>query len=139
MPMEVTAYWDGDMQVRIPVRDFEVRSDEPPQYGGEDTAPMPTELFLSSLAACFVLAVRHVARKDGFEPPDLAVRALGTYEGLRFGKIRIEVRSSEPRVQDVIARAVTYCYVSNSLREPPEMEYVMAGDPASHRRPPRPA
>jgi putative redox protein len=139
MPMEVTAYWDGDMQVRIPVRDFEVRSDEPPQYGGQDTAPMPTELFLSSLAACFVLAVRHVARKDGFEPPDLAVRALGTYEGLRFGKIRIEVRSSEPRVQDVIARAVTYCYVSNTLREPPEMEYVMAGDPASHRRPPRPA
>jgi putative redox protein len=139
MPMEVTAYWDGDMQVRVPVRDFEVRTDEPPQYGGQDTAPMPTELFLSSLAACFVLAVRHVARKDGFEPPDLAVRALGTYDGLRFGKIRIEVRSSEPRVQDVIARAVTYCYVSNTLREPPEMEYVMAGDPASHRRPPRPA
>jgi putative redox protein len=139
MPMEVTAYWDSDKQVRIPVRDFEVRTDEPPQYGGQDTAPMPTELFLSSLAACFVLAVRHVARKDGFEPPDLAVRALGTYDGLRFGKIRIEVRSSEPRVQDVIARAVTYCYVSNTLREPPEMEYVMAEDPASHRRPPRPA
>lgn len=137
--MEVTAYWDGGTRVRVPVRDFEVRTDEPPQYGGEDTAPMPTELFLSSLAACFLLAVRHVARKDGFEPPDLAVQAVGTYEGLRFGKIRIEVRSSEPRVQDVIARAVTYCYVSNTLREPPEMEYVMADRPASHPRPPRPA
>jgi putative redox protein len=139
MPMEVTAYWDGGMRARVPVRNFEVHTDEPPQHGGEDTAPMPTELFLSSLATCFLLAVRHVARKDGFEPPDLAVHAGGTYEGLRFGKIRIEVRSSERRVQDVIARAVTYCYVSNTLREPPEMEYVMADRPASHQRPPRPA
>jgi putative redox protein len=139
MPMEVTAYWEGGTRVRVPVRDFEVRADEPPKYGGEDTAPMPTELFLSSLAVCFVLAVRHVARKDGFEPPDLAARVEGTYDGLRFGKIRVEVRSSEPRVRDVIARAVTYCYVSNTLREPPEMEYVMADEPASHRPPPRPS
>lgn len=139
MPMEVIAYWEGGTRVRVPVRGFEVRVDEPPQYGGEDTAPMPTEVFLSSLAACFVLAVRHVARKDGFEPPDLAVRVDGTYDGLRFGKIRVEVRSPEPRVRDVIARAVTYCYVSNTLREPPEVEYVMAEGSANHERPPRPA
>ena len=137
--MEVTAYWEGGMRVRVPVRGFEVRADEPPQYGGEDSAPMPTELFLSSLAVCFVLAVRHVTRKDGFEPPDLEVRVVGTYDGLRFGKIRVEVRSSEARVRDVIARAVTYCYVSNTLRDPPEMEFVMADDDAlSHEQPPPP-
>lgn len=139
MPMEVTAYWEGGTRVRVPVREFEVRADEPTRFGGEDTAPMPTELFLSSLAVCFVLAVRHVARKDGFEPPDLAVRAIGTYDGLRFGKIRVEVLSSQARVRDTIARAVTYCYVSNTLREPPEMEYVMAEDPVSHEQPPRPS
>jgi putative redox protein len=139
MPMEVTATWEGGTRVRVPVRSFEVRADEPPQYGGDDTAPMPTELFLSSLAACFVLAVRHVARKDGFEPPDLAVRVEGTYDGLRFGAIRVEVRSSESRVKDVIARAVTYCYVSNTLRQPPDVEYVMAENSPTHQRPPRPA
>jgi putative redox protein len=139
MPMEVIANWEGGTRVRTQVRDFEVRVDEPPKYGGEDTAPMPTELFLSSLAACFVLAVRHVARKDGFEPPDLAVHAEASYDGLRLGRIKVEVRSSEPRVRDVIARAVTYCYVSNTLREPPEMEYVMADRPATHGQPPRPA
>jgi putative redox protein len=138
MPMEVTATWEGGTRVRVPVRGFEVRADEPPQYGGDDTAPMPTELFLSSLAACFVLAVRHVARKDGFEPPDLAVRVEGTYDGLRFGTIRVEVRSSEPRVRDAVARAVTYCYVSNTLREPPDVQYVMAEDSATHGRPPGP-
>ncbi len=134
--MEVTAYWEGGMRVRTPVRRFEVRIDEPPKYGGEDTAPMPTEVFLSSLAACFVLAVRHVALKDGFEPADLAVRVEGTYQGLRFGRIRFEVHSSDPRVRDTIARAVTYCYVSNTLRELPELEYVMADEPATHAPPP---
>lgn len=139
MLMEVTAYWEGGYRARVPVRGFEVRADEPPAYGGEDTAPMPTELFLSSLATCFLLAVRHAAKKEGFEPLDVAVRVTGDYEGLRFGRIRIEVHSSQPRVGDVLDRAVDYCYVSGTLRNPPELEYAMAEEPLSHEPPPRPA
>jgi len=134
--MEVTAYWEGGYRARVPVRDFEVRADEPPQYGGENTAPMPTELFLSSLAVCFVLAVRHAAKKQGFEPPDLAVRVNGDYEGLRFGRIRVEVHSSEPRCREVLEQAVDYCYVSNTLRNPPELEYVVAEGGLTHEPPP---
>lgn len=139
MPMEVTAYWEGGYRARVPVRSFEVRSDEPPQSGGDDTAPMPTELFLSSLAVCFVLAVRHAARKRGFEPPDLAVRVDGKYDGLRFGRILVEVHSSEERVREVLDQAVDYCYVSNTLRNPPELEYRVAEQPLSHRPPSSPA
>jgi putative redox protein len=137
MPMEVTAYWEGGFRVRVPLRHHELRMDEPPRFGGDDTGPMPTEMFLASLTACFTLAVRHVARKDGFEPPDLAVRADAEYDGLRLGRIRVEVISSDDRVRDTIARAVPYCYVSNTLREPPEMEYVMAEEPVSHEPPPQ--
>jgi uncharacterized OsmC-like protein len=138
MPMEVTAYWEGGYRARVPVRGFEVRSDEPSQYGGDDTAPMPTELFLSSLAVCFALAVRHAAGKQGFEPPDIEVRVRGVYEGLRFGRIRVEVRSSEPRVHDVLDRAIDYCYVSNTLRQPPTLEFVMSTDDLSHGPPAAP-
>src|SRR5712692_592719 len=95
--MKVDAYWEGGYACRIPVRGFEVRVDEPPMYGGTDTGPMPTELFLSSLAACFTLAVAHAARKRGVELPDLAVRVEGDYGRLRFDRIRVEVHSSHPK------------------------------------------
>src|SRR5713226_3199786 len=92
--MEVTAYWEGSFRCRVPVRQFELRSDEPPQDGGTDTGPMPTELLLSSLAACFAMSVAYAARKQGIELPDLSVRVRGDHTGARFQRIAIEIRSS---------------------------------------------
>ncbi len=139
MPMASTASWDGGMRVDVRARGFAIRVDEPPRYGGDDTGPMPTELLLSAAASCWVLAVRHVARKEGFEPKDLAVRATGTYDGPRFSAIRIEVSSSEPRVGDILERAATYSYVSNTVLGRPELDFAMVDEPITHERPPRPS
>jgi len=136
--LDVVASWEGGFRCRIPVRDFELVADEPVKLGGTDAGPMPTELFLSSLAACFAMSVAHVARKRGVELPDLAVRAHGEYEGLRFRRIRVEVQSSHPReeLEAFIQRAISYCYISNTLQQKPEMEYVAtigpsAGEPSA--------
>ena len=109
-------------------------SDEPARFGGTDTGPMPTELFLASLASCFTLAVAHVARKRGVELPDPSVRVHGRYDGLRFGHIRVEVFSSYPReeLQQLVDRAVSYCYVSSTLKRAPELEFVAAEGAVSH-------
>ncbi len=89
---------------------------------------MPTELFLASLASCFGMAVVHAGRKRGIDLPDVAVKVTGTYEGLRFARIRVEVISSHPREQlePLLERAVSYCYVSNTLLHQPQMEFVIA-------------
>ena len=131
--MEVTAVWEGGYRVRVPVRGFEVVSDEPPSYGGTDTGPMPTELFLSSFAVCFAMAVYHTFRKRGTELPDLAVNVSGAYEGLRFRTLRVEIRSSYPReeIEAILPQARSYCFVSNTLASHPEVEYVIAEDPAT--------
>jgi organic hydroperoxide reductase OsmC/OhrA len=57
---------------------------------------------------------------------------------LRFGRIRLEVESSHPRedLEPMIQRAVNFCYVSNTLRHPPELEVVTAGRDATHAAPP---
>jgi len=136
--MEVTARWEGAYRCRVSVRHFELRVDEPPPRGG-DTGVQPTELFLSSLASCFTLAVAHAAGKRGIELPDLSVRAVGDYDGLRFGKLRVEVSSSHPQAELtwLVERAKSFCYVSNTLRGQPELEFVVTG-PASHEPPPAP-
>jgi uncharacterized OsmC-like protein len=140
MDMEVTARWEGAYRCRVSVRQFELRVDEPPEHGGgTDTGPQPTELLLASMASCFALAVAHVAGKRRITLPDLAVTATGEYQGLRFAAIRVEVRSSHPHTELalLVERAKQFCYVSNTLRGHPALEYTVAGS-ASHQPPPSP-
>ncbi|MGH2707718.1 MAG: OsmC family protein [Actinomycetota bacterium] len=138
--MEVTAYWEGGYRCRMPVRVFEVQADEPPDCGGADAGPTPTELFLSSLASCFAMAVAHAARKRGVELADLAVRVRGHYQGLRFNSIVVEVLSSHPReeLEALVQRARSYCYVSNTLRNEVRLDFVVSDDQLSHLPPPSP-
>ena len=110
------------------MRGFEVVVDEPPEAGGEDHGPMPTELLLASLAACFAASVAHAARKLDVALPDLAVEADGSYTGLRFSALRLSVRSTLPRSQlePLVSRARNYCYVSNTLLTTPQLDVVIA-------------
>ena len=126
--MRLTAHWNGGYHITIPVRDFELAIDEPPQYGGQDRGPMPTEMLLASLAGCFAAAVYHAARKRDITLPDLSVDIEGEYSGLRFAKLRLQVHSSLPRaeLEPLVERARSYCYVSNTLLTPPELDVVIA-------------
>lgn len=130
--MEITAHWEGGYRVRVPVRGFDIISDEPEMYGGTDAGPMPTELFVSSLAVCFTMAVYHAFQKRGVELPDLAVNVVADYEGLRFSRLRVEVRSSHPRedLEAILPRAINYCYVSNTLASNCDIDYVVGDGPA---------
>ena len=125
--MQLTAYWKGGYHVQVPVRGFEVVSDEPPEYSGEDLGPTPTELFLASLVACFAMAVAYAARKAAVELPDLQVTVDGDYEGLRFSALRLGVVSTLPRseLEPLVETARTYCYVSNTLLGSPQLDVVI--------------
>ena len=125
--MQLTAYWEGGYHVRVPVRGFELVSDEPPQYGGEDRGPMPTELLLAALVSCFAAAVAHAGRKRSIVIPDLQVTVDGEYEGLRFSALRLTVRSTLPRpeLEPLVEKARSYCYVSNTLSTTPRLDVVI--------------
>jgi len=131
--IELTASWEGGYRCRVPIRDFEVLVDEPVEDGGTDAGPKPTELLLASLAACFAMAVAHAVRKGGQELPDVSVSVRGEYQGARFARLTVEARSSRPDlVRSVLDRAIRTCYVSNTIRNGPEVEYRVAAAPASH-------
>ena len=131
--MAVTAYWEGGYSCRVVAREkFELRADEPPEEGGTDTGPRPTELLLAALASCFTMAVAYVARKRGVElPRDLAVTATGEYSGPRFRKMRVEASCSLPaaELETLVREAVRFCWVSNTVKGGPELEFVAAPPP----------
>lgn len=116
--------WEGGYRCRVRARTFELVADEPPSAGGDDAGPVPTELFLASLASCFTMALAHVAAKRDITLLELRVRASGEYDGLRFSRVRVDVQlgSDGQDAAHLVERALAVCYVSNTLRQPVQLD-----------------
>lgn len=125
----VTARWAGGYQVDVQAGEFSLRVDEPERVGGTNTGPQPTDLLLSAVASCFVLSLAYAAAKRDIVVDSIAVDVTGTYEGPRFAAIRIEVDIAAPAdvVGTLIAAAERVCYVTNTLKRPPEITVVNRG------------
>lgn len=119
----VDARWAGGMRAVVQAGDHEIIVDEPESAGGTDTGPQPTDLLLASIASCFTLAIAYAADRRGIQLPDLRVRVLGTYEGLKFIRIELLIGSTEPPgvLEELISDAERVCYVTNTLRQAPEI------------------
>ncbi len=114
--------WMGKYRTDINIRGVHrLEGDETPEYGGNDSGPMPTEFFLASVASCMCLAVSHMAQKQHIELNNLEVSANAEkdMEIFRFKEIHLEIQSDLPseRLQSLVQRAKKYCFVSNTIIE----------------------
>ena len=117
-------------EARVTVRGHELTVDEPAEDGGKDTGPTPTELLLASLASCYTLALRWAAKHRNLPLGDVQVTACGSYDGLKFGAIRLNVAGDLPPGQEAVLLrdASRVCYVSNTLAASVPVEITL--DPA---------
>ena len=125
--IEAKAEWKKNYQIGIQVRQFELSADEPPKYSGEDTGMMPTELFISSLASCFCLALVYAANKKRIKINDMRVDVSSEADtkNLIYKKLIVKVKSSnsETQLESLIGLAKKYCYVSNTISQACSIEY----------------
>jgi uncharacterized OsmC-like protein len=107
----------------VATRHHKIAVDEPVAAGGSDTGPGPTELLLASLGSCFTLAVGHVAAKRGIPVNAIEVVVTGTYDGPSFRDFVVDVYidAAEERIDELLERAKSVCYVSNTLRRTPSL------------------
>ena len=115
-------------EARVTVRGHELTVDEPAEDGGKDTGPTPTELLLASLASCYTLALRWAAKHRNLPLGDIKVTANGSYDGLKFGRIRLEVRGDLPPGEEaaLLRDATRVCYVSNTLTPATPIDVTLA-------------
>ena len=116
----VSVRWLGGYRTHIDVRGVhQMQGDETPEYGGEDTGPMPTELLLAAVGTCMCLAVAHVARKRriAIGQRSLDVGAEKDMQAFRFRDIYLTIRADLPQAQldPLVEQARHYCFVSNTL------------------------
>ncbi len=124
--MIVTATTLGQTAFALASESHSLVSDQSPEYGGEGRGPMPSELLLWAVAACFGQAVRHVAARRRQPVEALAVTASADKDpaAFRFGEITLVVRAALPRqrLEAIVEQARRYCFVTNSLSVPVRLE-----------------
>ena len=114
--------WMGQYHTDINIRGVHrLEGDETPEYGGNDSGPMPTEFFLASIASCMCLAVSHMAQKQRIELNNVEVSANAEKDIkiFKFREIHLDIQADLPsgKLQSLVQRAKKYCFVSNTIIE----------------------
>jgi len=114
----------GDTEFSIRMRGHEIVVDLPPEAGGNDAGPSPTQLFVASLAAGVAFSGRSFLHAQGL-PDRVNVNARWSIE-LRPTRVnRVDVSVEAPGVPasrlDGFRRAIEYCTVHNTLEDPPKI------------------
>ena len=125
--MDMIITFPGGARVDAEFGGFTVKTDQPPQGGGENSAPTPFALFLSSIGTCAGIYVLGFCKQRGL--PTDGIRIVQQTErdpatGL-VGTIRlnIEVPPSFPeKYYDALIRAADQCAVKKHLEHPPAFD-----------------
>jgi putative redox protein len=73
--MKATATRTGTYKHVVAVRQHKLSADEPPESGGEDSAPSPQELLAASLASCTAITMEMYAQRKGWDIGGVEVEA----------------------------------------------------------------
>jgi len=124
----VVVRWLGEYRTDVQVRGrHHIQSDETPEYGGNDTGPMPTELLLAAVGSCMCLAVAHVARNRRITLTQIEVEvgAEKDMQAFRFHDIFVKIKAdlSEEALLPLVEQASHYCFVSNTIRQGCHIHY----------------
>lgn len=121
---------DGERYV-IGVRGHLLTVDQPLADGGADTAPTPTELFVSSLASCVAFYAGRFLDRHGLSRRGLRVTASFTMADDRPARVASMTMSvSAPTLPEERRRAflavVNRCTVHNTLHQVPDIDISVA-------------
>lgn len=129
----VTARHLQDLRFELTAGAHVAVTDQRQEYGGQDTGPMPSELLLWSVAACFGQAVAHVARKQRVPLPRLQLEVSGVknHEQFQFESVKVVVRADcpKPRLERTMELARKICFVTNTLEKGVAVEFQAEGQP----------
>lgn len=119
----IRVYFSGNKRVDADVFGYEVRTDQPPQGGGDGTAPTPYALFLASLATCAGVYVKGFCDNRGLDATGIELRlrmepdAAGNIETFA---IDIEVPDTFPeKYRDALVHVAEKCAVKKTIQSPP--------------------
>jgi len=128
----ITVTWDGGVRFTADIRGHKVSVDQPPQGGGQDTAPMPLELLPASLGTCVALYVNRFLLTRGLDATgmrvEVATQAASDPHRIARFDVAVTVPGGVPeKYRDALRRAAEGCTVHHSITHGPRIEVSVLG------------
>lgn len=125
MSMQITFPGNG-VAVTAHYKGFEIRTDQPEENGGANSAPSPFDLFLTSLGTCAgFYALRFCQQRElPTEGMEVSLETTTDPDSGRTTKIAIAIKVPETfpeKYRRAIARATNQCSVKRAILDPPEI------------------
>jgi putative redox protein len=123
--MEIEVFFDGKKKVNARVGNHIVKTDQPVQGGGEDSAPSPFELFLASMATCAGIYVKGYCDNRSIPTDGISITQKHEFGENGLAKtidMEVNLPSDFPeQYVDSIIHVANLCKVKKQLLSPPEM------------------
>jgi ribosomal protein S12 methylthiotransferase accessory factor len=117
----------GGVQVTARIGSFTILTDQPPEDGGNNAAPSPYDLFLSSVATCAGFYALRFCQQRQLSTEGLAIaldidRHPDTRR-LETIRMKLSLPTDFPeKYQRAILRSIDQCSVKKALSDPPEIK-----------------
>lgn len=135
--MDIVATLPGGKRVDAQVGNFVIRTDQPRESGGDDSAPDPFTLFLTSLVTCagFYVAAYCNTRQIPTDGIRLVERTESDPKTKLLTRVMIDIQlppTFPPAHRDAVVRAAATCKVKKTLAAPPDIDlHASAADVAA--------
>lgn len=119
----------GGKKVNTEIRGFVVETDQPESAGGDNTAPSPFEIFLTSLASCTGITILSFCQNKGIDTSGLKMEV--NFERNDKGdvsKVITEVtrpKDFPEKYMGAIEHIAATCTVKRHVENPPKFEIIV--------------
>lgn len=117
----------GGARVDAHTGHYTIKTDQPPQAGGEGSAPAPFTLFLASIGTCAGIYVLGFCRQRGLPTDGIQIRQRmepDPQTGM-VAKVHLDIQvpaSFPEKYREALVRAASQCAVKKHLEHPPSFE-----------------
>jgi len=125
--MEMMIDFPGGARVDAHFGPYTVSTDQPPQGGGEGSAPTPFATFLASLGTCAGIYVLGFCRQRGISPEGIHITQRMQTDPVTgmINKVLLEVHLPQgfpERYTEAVIRSAEQCAVKKHFEQPPVFE-----------------
>ena len=127
--MEMIIDFPGGARVDAHFRGHDLPTDQPAGGGGQDSAPMPFELFLASIGTCAGIYILGFCRQRGLPTEGIRIVQHNNFNALNgmVDKIDLEIQvppTFPKQYHEALIRSADLCKVKKTLEHPPTFEIV---------------
>lgn len=131
MPETIDVSFPGGQRVDAKIREFVIQTDQSKEHGGDQSAPQPYDLFLTSLATCAGIFALKFCQSRHLDTEGLRLRmeweSHPTDPAASRAVLSLTLPAGFPeRYEASILKAMDLCAVKRTIETPPHFETRLA-------------